>query len=88
MSYTRIIEDGCYIFPEVNKAGIRVMIFPNEELDFIPDTILDVILSKMSEKELKDRQLHGQYIRKLLADNQLQEASNNKDFFEWRKDNV
>lgn len=88
MSYTRIIEDGCYIFPEVNKAGIRVMIFPNEELDFIPDTILDVILSKMSEKELQDRKLHGQYIRKLLADNQLQEASNNKDFFEWRKDNV
>ena len=39
MSYTRINEDGCYIYPESEKAGIRIIFFPEEELDFIPDSI-------------------------------------------------
>ena len=50
MSYARIIEDGCYIYPDTERAGIRIMFFPNEELDFIPDTILDFILFKMSDE--------------------------------------
>lgn len=88
MSYTRIIEDGCYIYPEVESAGVRVMFFPNEELDFIPDTILDVILARMSEEELRERKLHGEYIRELLAKRDFNNASKNKDFFEWRENNV
>ena len=44
MSYTRILEDGCYIYPNAEKAKVEIMFFPNEELNFIPDTILDVLL--------------------------------------------
>lgn len=86
MSYARIIEDGCYIYPEIDAAGIRIMFFPNEELDFIPDNILDVILSKMSDAEIKERKEHGEYIRSLLLlDNKYSTLSKNKNFFEWRK---
>ena len=88
MSYTKIVEDGCYIYPEIDNAGIRIVFFPNEELDFIPDTILDVILSKMSDKEIKDRKKHGEYIRSLLVDDKYYTLSKNKDFFEWRSKNV
>ena len=88
MSYTRINEDGCYIYPESEKAGIRIMFFPEEELDFIPDSILDVILSKMPEQELFERKKHGNYIKNLILENKIDEISKNKDFFEWRKNNV
>lgn len=86
MSYTRIVEDGCYIYPITDKAGIKVELFP-EELDFIPDSILDVILYKMSDKEIQERKMHGKEIIELLKLDKYEEASSNKkDFFEWRKE--
>lgn len=60
MSYTRFLEDGCYIYPE--ETGIRIMYFPNQELSFIPNSILDVILYKMSNEELQDRRKNGRLI--------------------------
>lgn len=85
MSYTRIIESGSYIYP--TKNGIEVMFFPDEDLEFIPDTILDVILSKMPDEELQDRKLHGEYIIQLNS-KQEKVVSGDKDFFEWRERNV
>lgn len=89
MSYARIIEDGCYIYPKSGKAGIQIELFPEEELNFIPDSILDLILYKMSNQELEERISHGKAIRDLLKTDRYEEASNEqKDFFEWRKKNV
>lgn len=89
MSYARIIEDGCYIYPKSGKAGIQIELFPEEELNFIPDSILDLILYKMSDKELEERKKHGKEIRSLLKADRYEEASNEqKDFFEWRNNNV
>ena len=66
MSYTRILKDGCYIYPE--ETGIRIMFFPNEELDFIPNSILDVILYKMSDKELQSRKEQGKLVLKQMSE--------------------
>lgn len=83
MSYGRIVESGFYAYPEVDKAGIRIVYFPNEELNFIPDSILDTILYKMNDKELSDRIKHGKYIAEIIKD----ETSYEKDFFKWREKN-
>lgn len=92
MSYGRIVEDGCYIYPKVDSDGIEVVYFPDEELTFIPDSILDFILFKMSDKELSDRRIHGQYIKSLIdnieSGNNLADYKKNKDFFRWRDKNV
>ena len=89
MSYARIIEDGCYIYPRAEKAGIQIELFPEEKLNFIPDSILDFILYKMSNQELEERRKHGKEIGNLLKTDKYEEASNEqKDFFEWRKKNV
>ena len=86
MSYTRILEDGCYIYPESEKAGIKIAYFPDEELDFIPDCIFDVLVSKMTEKELLQRKKHGEAIRNKISTNNLKELSTEeKDFFKWRE---
>lgn len=86
MSYTRILEDGCYIYPEVDKAGIRIAFFPNEELDFIPDCILDIIILKMTDEELMQRKEHGKLIKELISNADLRErAIEEKDFFKWRE---
>lgn len=88
MSYTRILEDGCYIYPEAEKAGIRIAFFPNEELDFIPDSILDVLISTMTEEEILQRKKHGEAIKKIISTNNLKNLSvEEKDFFKWRKKN-
>lgn len=92
MSYGRIMEDGCYIYPKIDSNGIEVVYFPDEELNFIPDSILDFILFKMSDKELSARKAHGQYIKNLISDiesnDNLANYKNNKDFFKWRDKNV
>ena len=89
MSYARIIEDGCYIYPRSGKSGIQIELFPSEKLNFIPDTILDLLLYKMSDKELEERKMHGKEVRDMLLADKYEEAtSEQKDFFEWRKKNV
>lgn len=86
MSYTRILEDGCYIYPEAGKAGIKIAFFPNEELNFIPDCILDIIISKMTDEELIQRRRHGNLIRELISkENPKELAIEEKDFFKWRE---
>lgn len=84
MSYARVLEDGCYIYPNIEKGGLQIDFFPLEELDFIPDSILDVILAKMSDKEINDRRKHGNYIRSLLIEEKYTTLKKDKDFFEWR----
>lgn len=89
MSYARIIEDGCYIYPITGKAGIQIELFCGEKLDFIPDSILDMLLYKMSDEEIQERRKHGKVVRDLLKKDIYEEApSEQKDFFEWRKKNV
>nr|DAG70198.1 MAG TPA: hypothetical protein [Caudoviricetes sp.] len=89
MSYARIIEDGCYIYPKAEEAGIQIELFPEEELNFIPDSILDFILYKMSNQELEERRKHGKETGNLLKMDKYEEASNEqKDFFKWREKNV
>lgn len=86
MSYKRITEDGCYIYPDTEKAGVRIMFFPNEELDFIPDTILDVLLSGMSNEELNERIQHGRIVRDwIIKRYPIPLPEDKKDFFKWRE---
>lgn len=86
MSYVRIIEDGCYIYPDTERAGIRIMFFPNEELDFIPDTILDLILFKMSDEELIKRKQHGKVVKDWITKKDIIPLpEDKKDYFKWRE---
>lgn len=86
MSYKRITEDGCYIYPDAEKAGVRIMFFPDEELDFIPDTILDVLLSGMSNEELNERIQHGRVVRDwIIEGHPIPLPEDKKDFFKWRE---
>ena len=85
MSYARIIEDGCYIYPDTERAEIKIMFFPNEELDFIPDTILDFILFKMSDEELIKRKQHGKVVKDWITEKDIIPLpENKKDYFKWR----
>ena len=87
MSYARIIEDGCYIYPDTERAGIRIMFFPNEKLDFIPDTILDVLLWGISDEELNERRQHGKIVRDWIVENYVFTPlpEDKKSFFKWRE---
>ena len=76
MSYIRPLENNSclYIYPE--DGGIRFMTFPEHFNEMIPDEMLDVLLSKMSEDEILKRKQHGHYLLKAL---------NNGDYDAYKK---
>ena len=76
MSYIRPLENNSclYIYPE--EGGIRFMTFPDHSNETIPDEMLDILLARMSEKELLQRKQDGYILLKAL---------NNEDYDAYKK---
>lgn len=93
MSYTRPKLDSSYMYPtecETGQEGIRIDYFPKKENDcmpdFIPDSLLDVLLAAMQEDhtdELEQRIKHGQFLLKFLRKKKIKTALKFGNFWEW-----
>lgn len=87
MSYIRPLENkAClYIYPE--SGQIRFMSFPEHNMETISDEMLDVLLAKMSGKEILKRIQHGEILLKALDDEDYDFFKRNKSFYKESGEN-
>ena len=81
MSYIRPLEGdaGLYIYPQT--GGINFCCFPEHSGFIIPDECLDILLARMSNKELTGRIQHGQNLLMALYNSDYDYYKQNKNFF-------
>jgi hypothetical protein len=86
MAYMRPLDDdaGLYFFPD--DEGIRFLCFPQHSGETIPDEMLDILLSKMSNEEIARRKKHGDVLLKLLKNGDNDTYNKNKSFFKEDKE--